>query len=206
MGEVEAALSRVRGVKESVVVMEGGDGVGRLIAYVVGEEGEAIRVSEVRDELGRELPEYMIPTVYVELKELPLTANGKVDKRALPAPDQSRPDLEVEFVSPRTPAEEVVAGIWAQVLGVERVGVHDNFFALGGHSLLTTQVVSRLHDVFRVEVPLRSLFQTPTVEGLVNVLAQMWGERELVEEIARTFKEVAKLSDDELTSMLSEHE
>jgi amino acid adenylation domain-containing protein len=206
MGEVEAALSRVRGVKESVVVMEAGEGGGRLIAYVVGEDGEAKGASELREELGKELPEYMIPGVYVELKELPLTANGKVDKRALPAPEQSRPDLKVDFVPPRTPAEEVVAGIWAQVLGVERVGVHDNFFELGGHSLLTTQVVSRLNDVFRVEVPLRSLFRTPTVEGLVNVLAQMWGERELVEEIARTFKEVEKLSDDELNSMLSEQE
>jgi amino acid adenylation domain-containing protein len=205
LGEVEAALSGVKGVAESVVVMEEGAGAERrMVGYVVGEAGVELRLREVREELGRELPEYMIPAVIVQLPELPLTANGKVDKRALPAPDQSRPELEVSFVAPRTPAEEVVAGIWAQVLRVEQVGVHDNFFELGGNSLLTTQVVSRLHDVFRVEVPLRSLFQTPTIEGLVDVLAQMWGERELVEEIARTFKEVAKLSDDQLKSLLVE--
>ena len=125
-----------------------------------------------------------------------------MDKRALPTPDQFRPELN--FVAPRTPAEEVVAGIWAKFCVLNGLGVHDNFFELGGHSLLTTQVVSRLHDVFRVEVPLRSLFQTPTIEGLVDVLVQMWGERELVEEIARTFKEVEKLSDDQLKGMLAE--
>jgi amino acid adenylation domain-containing protein len=204
IGEVEVVLGGIEGVKECVVVLRKGEGGERLVGYVVGEE--SLEVGAVREEMRKRLPEYMVPSVVMRLKEMPLTVNGKVDKRALPAPDQSRPNLEVEFVAPRSAAEEVVAGIWAQVLGVERVGVKDNFFELGGHSLLTTQVVSRLNDVFRVEVPLRSLFQTPTIEGLVAVLAELWGGRELLEEVAQTFREIEKLSDDELKVMLREHE
>src|SRR6185295_192811 len=106
-------------------------------------------------------PDYMVPTALVVLPELPLTPNGKVDRKALPAPEWQ--GAEESYVAPRTPVEEILAGIWAEVLGVERVGVADSFFDLGGHSLLATQVMSRLHRTFGVEMPLRDLFETPAL-------------------------------------------
>ena len=102
------------------------------------------------------------------LDSLPLTASGKVDRRALPAPDGSRPDLAEAYLAPRNRTEELLAKIWAEVLKLERIGIHDNFFDLGGHSLLATQVASRIREVFRIELPLRALFETPTVAGLSN--------------------------------------
>src|SRR5205085_11445433 len=112
------------------------------------------------------LPEYMIPTTFITLDRLPLNANGKLDRRALPAPGHERPELAYAFTAPRTVSEELLAELWAQVLGVECVGVHDNFFDLGGHSLLATQIVARARTVFHLELPLRSLFEHPTVAGL----------------------------------------
>jgi acyl carrier protein len=107
---------------------------------------------------------------FMLLEAFPLTPNGKIDRNALPVPDTVRPELEATFVAPRTPMEEVLAGIWATVLGIERVSVHDNFFELGGHSLLATQVISRARTAFRVELSLRSLFTMPTVAGLAEVI------------------------------------
>jgi acyl carrier protein len=114
------------------------------------------------------LPDYMIPSALVILDALPLTPSGKVDRQALPAPDWSRRALDQTYVAPRTPIETEVAGLIVQVLGVERVGIHDNFFTLGGHSLLATQLVARLRDRFGLELPLRSLFEAPTVAGLAE--------------------------------------
>jgi acyl carrier protein len=127
-------------------------------------------VSQIRSALEEQLPDYMVPSAIVMLDALPLTPNGKVDRKALPAPDQTRIELEGEFVAPRTPVEEVLAGIWAEVLSVERVGVFDNFFQLGGHSLLATQIIGRVRNAFQVELPLRSLFESPTVAGLVQAM------------------------------------
>ena len=124
--------------------------------------------TELRSFLKEKLPEYMVPAVFVLLDALPLMPNGKVDRRALPAPDRTRPELDKAFVAPRTPTEELLAEIWAQLLDIERVGIHDNFFDLGGHSLLATQVVSRMREAFQVEIPLRRLFEVPTVAGLAE--------------------------------------
>ena len=125
---------------------------------------------ELRTFLKNKLPEYMVPAGFVLLDSFPLTPNGKVDRRALPSPDEARPELDKAFVEFRTPTEELLADIWAQVLGVERVGIYDDFFDLGGHSLLATQVVSRIRETFQVEMPLRRLFETPTVAGLAESL------------------------------------
>ncbi len=111
-----------------------------------------------------------MPSVFTELASLPLTANGKVDRAALPAPDGARPELGGEYVAPSTPAEELLAGIWAQVLGVERVGATDSFFELGGHSLLATQVIARAREAFATEIPLSALFDRPTVRELAQVI------------------------------------
>jgi len=167
LGEIEANLAAHPAVREAAVVArEDRPGGKSLYAYVVAAAGEAPAAEKLRAFLKEKLPDYMVPSGFITLDALPLLPSGKVDRRALPAPDQGRPDLEVEFVAPRTPAEEVLAGLWADVLGVERVGIHDDFFELGGHSLLATQLVSRVRDAFRVELPLRALFAEPTVAGL----------------------------------------
>jgi amino acid adenylation domain-containing protein len=184
-GEIESVLAQHPSVRETVVVAreaetEGNDAAGnpkskiqhpksdkRLVAYVVSGHDPA-RISGLRDFLAEKLPDYMIPSAFVFLDALPLTPSGKVDRKALPAPDNSRPDLDNRFVAPRTPAEQSIAKIWAEVLKLEKVGIHDNFFHLGGHSLLATQVISRLRDAFRIHLPLRSLFESPTVAGLAE--------------------------------------
>jgi acyl carrier protein len=158
--------------------------------------------SQIRCFLKQNLPDYMVPSAFVVLERLPLTPNGKLDRRALPVPHQFMVDLEKTFKPPRTPSERVVAGIWAEVLGIEQVGKHDNFFQLGGHSLLATQIISRLREAFRVEIPLRSIFQEPTVVGLIKVIAVMWGSRETVEEIAKTLQELEELSEQDLEALL----
>jgi hypothetical protein len=134
--------------------------------------GKMIRnlVPALRALASQKLPEYMVPAAFVTLDSLPLTANGKIDRSALPAPDQSRPELAAQYVAPRTPLEEITAAVWSQVLKLERIGIHDNFFALGGHSLIATQVIARLRQTLELELPLRRLFETPTVAGLAAAL------------------------------------
>ncbi|HEX2081445.1 MAG TPA: amino acid adenylation domain-containing protein, partial [Longimicrobium sp.] len=166
-GEVEVALMAHPQVRESAVVArEDATGDRHLVAYVVAEQGAAVEAAELRAHLVRRLPEYMVPSAFVALESLPLTPNGKLDRRALPAPEFA--SAEGRYVAPRTPTEEVLAEIWAEVLRLERVGVTDSFFELGGHSLLATRVVSRVRQVFGVEVPLRALFEGPTVAELAG--------------------------------------
>ncbi|HEY3571702.1 MAG TPA: amino acid adenylation domain-containing protein [Thermoanaerobaculia bacterium] len=161
LGEIEAALAALDGVRDALVMLrEDIPGDPRLVAYVVGEAApEALRAG-LRDRL----PDYMVPAAFVMLPAFPLIANGKVDRRALPAPEHQR--AEGSYQAPRTPAEEVLAGLWAELLGLERAGADDDFFELGGHSLLATRVMSRLRGAFGVELPLRDLFEAPTPAGL----------------------------------------
>ena len=163
LGEIEAELSKCRGVRQAVVMMrEDEPGEKRLVGYVVVEEER--RVNELRAELQEKLPEYMVPSALVEMERIPLTPNGKVDRKALPKPKQAVSGEE--YVGPRTAVEEIVGGIFGEVLRVERIGIHDNFFEMGGHSLLATQVFSRVKRAFGVELGLRKLFERPTVAGL----------------------------------------
>ena len=176
LGEVEAALAACPGVGgAAVLVREDRPGERRLVAYVERTSGgPGVASTELRAALGELLPEYMVPGELVVLERLPLSANGKIDRRALA---ELAPEATAEadgYVAPRTPAEEVMAGIWATVLGRERVGIADNFFALGGHSLLATRVVSRLREAFGVEIPLRALFASPTVAALAEVVERGW--------------------------------
>ncbi len=173
-GEIEQALREHEAVQDAVVVVvrSGEDEEKRLIAYVVAEAGQA-SVSELRAHLRERLPEYMVPWSFEYLERLPLNANGKVDREALPEP-ASVTELSGEYVGPRTPTEEVLCGIWSEVLRVERVGVHDNFFELGGHSLLGMQVNSRMRQAFGVELPLRALFEA---ESLATLAAHVEGGR-----------------------------
>jgi amino acid adenylation domain-containing protein len=186
LGEIEAALWQHPSVREAAVMArEDVPGDKRLVAYVVHnpqdqglqEQAADLQVEQVslaqkliphlRSFLQEKLPDYMVPSVFVMLDALPLTPNGKVDRRALPEPE-FRPELSLTFVAPRTPIEEMLASTWACVLGIEQVGVHENFFELGGHSLLATQVISRVRDTISIELPLRSLFEAPTIAELAE--------------------------------------
>ncbi|HYN22024.1 MAG TPA: amino acid adenylation domain-containing protein, partial [Thermoanaerobaculia bacterium] len=162
LGEIETALLAQPEVRAAVVLALGEGGERRLVAYVVGEAGPA----DLRTRLESRLPAYMVPSVFAVLDVLPLTPNGKVDRKALAQLAPGRESTEEMAAVVRTAAEELLAGIWADVLRIDRVGLNDNFFNLGGHSLLATQVVSRARDVFRVDLPLRALFETPTVATL----------------------------------------
>ena len=171
LGEIESTLSQHPSVLENVVMArEDVLGDKRLVAYIVSNQQPVPSHDNLRNFLKQKLPEYMVPPAFVFLDSLPLTPNGKIDRTALPQSDQTRPELIVTFVAPRTPLEELLAGIWVAVLKVEKVGVHDNFFELGGHSLLTTQVISRVHDTFGLNLPVRTLFENPTIEGLANMI------------------------------------
>ncbi|MEV1178204.1 amino acid adenylation domain-containing protein, partial [Nonomuraea sp. NPDC049784] len=171
-GEVEAALVAHPEIAAAAVVAHEDGGDRRLVGYLVAEDvADGIpSAGELRGFLLAGLPDYLVPSVFVELAALPLSPSGKIDRAALPAPDSSRPDLAADFVAPRTATEEVLAGIWAQVLGLERVGVGDSFFELGGHSLLATQAVSQVRAVFDVEVPLGALFAHPSVAELAELV------------------------------------
>jgi alpha-ketoglutarate-dependent taurine dioxygenase/acyl carrier protein len=167
-GEIEAALTRHGAVQScAVVAREYGEGDRRLVAFVVLKEGATLpNAAELRRLLGETLPEYMIPSSFVVLEALPLTPNGKTDRRALALLDAGDGDRAAAHTPPRTPIEEVLAGIWAEVLNAGQVGAHDNFFEVGGHSLLATRVLSRVRKAFGVELPLRAIFETPTVAGM----------------------------------------
>jgi amino acid adenylation domain-containing protein len=162
-GEIEAALTAEPAVREAVVsVRPGPTGDPRLVAWVVAAEGRRIAPDALRDALGRRLPQHMVPAAFVVMEALPLTPSGKVDRKALPDPDAE----EAGFVAPRTPVEEVLAGIWSEVLHRDRIGAGDDFFALGGHSLLATLVVSRVRDRLKVELPLRAVFESPRLGAM----------------------------------------
>ncbi|MBZ5723307.1 MAG: AMP-binding protein, partial [Acidobacteriia bacterium] len=174
LGEIETVLGQHASVQECVVIArEDTAGDKRLVGYVVAAPNQKIDVSALRTWVKERLPEYMVPVAVVDMARLPLSPNGKVDRKHLPAPDYTRPELAGEYQTAHTPAEEVIAGIWAEVLKLDAVGVHDDFFALGGHSLLATQVVSRMRQAFQVELPLRSLFEAPTVAGLAERVESM---------------------------------
>jgi acyl-coenzyme A synthetase/AMP-(fatty) acid ligase/acyl carrier protein len=170
LGEVEAAVSRHPSVQACAAVVRGAGGHEQLVAYAVGRGGAVVEWVELREHLRGQLPEYMVPSRVMWIEALPLTHNGKVDVKALP---EIEAVAEVEtYVAPRTPTEEELCGIWAEVLHVERVGAEDSFFELGGHSLLATQLLSRVRDVFGVEVSLKGLFEQPTVAALAVILEE----------------------------------
>lgn len=192
LGEVEAALEADRDVSAAVaIVREDSPGDQRLVAYVVPATEGAPDVDRLRRECKAALPPFMVPSAFVTLASLPTTANGKLDRRALPAPDGSRPALEREYAPPQTAVEETLAAIWAEVLRVERVGRHDDFFDLGGHSLLAVKMVSYAQERFDIDLPLHVVFEHSTVEDLAAA-------------IGVTMLDAA--GDDELSSLLEEIE
>jgi amino acid adenylation domain-containing protein len=177
LGEIEAALREYGGVKQAVVLArEDHPGDRRLVAYIVSERGEGgngsgktgPRSSELNEHLRLKLPEYMMPSAYVQMEVLPLNHNGKVDRKKLPKPDTAMP--EEDYVGSRNPTEETLCRLWQEVLRRERVGVHDNFFKVGGHSLLAAQVATRIRESFKLNIPLRQMFESPTIAQLAKVI------------------------------------
>ncbi|HET9526113.1 MAG TPA: phosphopantetheine-binding protein, partial [Pyrinomonadaceae bacterium] len=172
LGEVEAALSRHESVRAAVVVArEDRENEQRLVAYLVGKQLPT--ASEWRTFLIQRLPEYMIPSLFVNLEALPLLPNGKVNRRALPIPDSSRPELRRAFAAPENPTQARLVELWTNVLAVNQVGIHDDFFELGGDSILATRLVSRVRRTFGIELPLRELFWKPTVFELAAVIEEL---------------------------------
>ena len=170
LGEIEAVLGKHAGVKQAVVLArEDESGEKRLVGYVVLQREASVSMEQLRGYLKEQLPDYMVPAAMVSLAKLPLNANGKIDRQALPAPEQAQSKT---YVPPRTPTEEVLAAIWSEVLRKDRISIKDNFFELGGHSLMATQIVSRVREQFKVELGLRVLFEKPTISGLAEAIVE----------------------------------
>jgi acyl carrier protein len=227
-GEIEAVLRRHNTVQDVVVVARAADELAAqqpqeqdeniakqasrapepstrakvLVAYVVPKAGPSPTSRVLRGFLRERLPDYMVPAAFVLLQKLPLTPTGKVDRRALPAPDMSRPELGVSYVAPRTPVEQVLTQIWADVLCREQIGIHDNFFDLGGHSLLATRVSAQVRDTLQVELPLRSLFDAPTVAELATLVLQTAENWARVERTAQLLLWLTQLSDDDMETLV----
>ncbi len=164
LGEIEARLRQFSGLQESIVIVrEDAPGDKRIVAYFTPEPGVAVDQAELRGFMREVLPEYMVPSFFIQLDAMPLTPSNKIDRKALPAPDASVLAPTREYIPPSTETEVKLAAIVADLLHVERVGLDDNFFELGGHSLLATQFISRVRDAFGVEMPLRALFEHPTI-------------------------------------------
>ncbi|WP_234017158.1 non-ribosomal peptide synthetase [Nostoc sp. 'Lobaria pulmonaria (5183) cyanobiont'] len=204
LGEIESILSQIPEVKECVVIdREDIPDQKRLVAYLVTEESQEFAIAQVRSFLKSQLPDYMIPSAFVELKTLPLTSNGKIDRKILPVPDWTRLEAEATFVPPQSPLEEAIAEIWVQLLNVNQIGINDNFFDLGGHSLIATQLVSRLRKAFQVELPLRYIFEFPTIAELAVTIVQSQIEQMNNEEKVQFLAAMKDLSEEEIESMLA---
>ena len=203
LGEIETALREHPGVRDAVVTSwSDGDSGKRLFAYFVPESSDAPPAGTLRRHLAETLPDYMIPSGFVSLQAIPLTLNGKVDRAALPPPDGRRPEV-APFVPPRTAVEKALADVWKEVLKVDRVGVEDNFFELGGHSLLATVLLNRIARSFNVQIPLREIFEKPTLEGFALTIAEDLAGKERPEVIFEMLEEVRNLSDEEARLLLA---
>jgi acyl carrier protein len=165
----------------------------RLAAYIVNAEGQQPTDSQLQDFLRSKLPEYMLPNLFVRLGSLPLSPNGKIDRKALRKPTETNALARDNYVAPETDLEEELVRIWKEVLRIERVGTEDTFFELGGHSLLATQLISRIREAFLVELPLRSIFETPTIRGLAMTIVQTQMEESNDEELAELLSQMESL-------------
>jgi amino acid adenylation domain-containing protein len=212
VGEVEAALSGVDRVKEAVVVAREEPAAAsttslgtskRLVAYIVPTGKPGPSVSGLRRAVSEKLPDYMIPSRFVFLETLPLTPNGKINRQALPDPGASRPELDTPFVAPGTPVEKELAQIWAEVLLLNQVGIRDNFFDLGGHSLAATRVISQVIKHFQVDLRLKSLFESPTVAEMAAVIAEGQAKKLSGGDLDRLMAELEALSDEDAKRMVA---
>jgi acyl carrier protein len=205
LGEIEAALDTHPSVLQSVVILqEDARGEKRLIAYAVFEPETSLTVSEMREFLKSRLPDYLIPAALVHLEVMPLTPNGKIDRKSLPLAEQINGEGERILEPPRNRVEEALSVLWAELLGAEEVGINDDFFAIGGHSILASQLVSRLRETFQVELSLRTFFDSPTIAKLAEIMLREEEQAMKVERIAELLIDVMNYSDDEVEARLDE--
>ncbi|NET72096.1 MAG: amino acid adenylation domain-containing protein [Sphaerospermopsis sp. SIO1G2] len=201
--EIEAALIQYSQIKQVVVIVrEDQPGNKILVAYLVT-DNNSIDQQELRNYLKQNLPDYMIPTAFLCLEKLPLTPNGKINHRALPIPNHSQRNLQIEFVAPQTSTEQELANIWSEVLNLKQIGINDNFFEIGGHSLLATQIISRLKETFNIDFYLRYLFEHPTIAELAQKITEQQIQQTENDDLAAILAEVDQLSEEEITQQLS---
>ncbi|MEM7349079.1 MAG: non-ribosomal peptide synthetase, partial [Chloroflexota bacterium] len=206
LGEIESVLSEHPNVQDmAVLAREDRSGDKRLVAYIVSNEADHNKLhQQLREFLQTKLPNYMIPAHFITLPHLPLTHNGKVNRKALPVPNTDQMVSKEAYAAPRNPTEEILVDIWRDVLDVQKIGIDDNFFELGGHSLLATQLISRIHKIFKLEIPLPSLFEAPTIANLSETLIKYETKPGQVATIARLRKKLRGLSKAEMQAMLKE--
>jgi acyl carrier protein len=211
LGEIEAALAAHPAVAEAVVAARreratpgrpADSGDLRLVGYVVPRPGAAPEAGELRDFLRARLPDYMVPAAFVTLGELPLSPHGKVDRRALPEPERSAASASLS-TAPRNATEERLAALWSEVLGIARVGVEDNFLVLGGHSLLAMQLITRIRGAFNIDLPLRMLYETASLEELAVAVAGAEAARADAASLAELLDELERMRPDEVQAALS---
>jgi len=196
LGEIESVLMQFPGVRQAVAdVRAGNSGDKRLIGYLVLDSGAEPSLAEMRAFLKTKLPEYMVPATFMLLERLPVSPNGKLNRSALPTPDDARPEMAREFVAPSTPVEQAVAEIFSEVLEVRTVGINDDFFELGGHSLLAARVVTRLRDRFQIEMTPRFLFESPTVGAMASRISELLVQGTNEDEMAAMLAELAELEE-----------
>jgi acyl carrier protein len=217
-GEVEAVLRQYPGVRDAIVLAHEHNGDKKLVGYVIVPEELEVNAGALRSFMRETLPDYMTPAAIVSLHAWPLTPNGKIDRRALPAPEQAVYHLGEESQQPRTVVEETLVGLWSDALKIPTVGIHHNFFDLGGHSLLAMRLVSRVRERFQVELELRSLFESPTIAGMAAIIEQPQSHEDMEAEsgiegmlgdmsnVEHLLAELNQLSEAEAERMLNENE
>jgi acyl-coenzyme A synthetase/AMP-(fatty) acid ligase/acyl carrier protein len=179
LGEIETALANYRAVKQAVVLArEDEPGDKRLVAYIVANPEEQLAIADLRTYLQGRLPDYMVPAIFMTVEAMPKTPSGKIDRRALPAPDSQRQELSQSYAAwfdfahqpPQSELECLLAGVWSKLLKIDRVGIHDNFFEMGGNSLMTMQIAVQVRELLKIDLPIVKLFQHPTIAQLANYL------------------------------------
>ncbi|HLG65938.1 MAG TPA: amino acid adenylation domain-containing protein, partial [Ktedonosporobacter sp.] len=204
LGEIEAALMEHPAIGQSLVITwNDASNTKQLVAYIALHTGETLSTTELRRFLQQKLPDYMIPTYFIFLDSLPLTTTGKINSRGLPLPNEAIDRGNKTFIPPRNPVEKMVADVWMQVLGLAQIGIYDDFFALGGHSLSATQVISQIRSDLEIDLPLRSIFEEPTVAGLAEIIIQNEIEQADEQTLRETMEELEHLSKDELQALLA---
>ena len=192
LGEIEHALEQYESIQDAVTLVQND----ALVAYIVSTETTVDRQS-IRTSMRQYLPDYMIPSVYMKLDAMPLTPNGKIDRKALPEPDYEQM-MSNSYVAPSSETEKQLVEIWSEILDVDKVGVQDNFFDIGGHSLMATQVISKIREVFQCEIPLRDIFDEPNIENLAKIIDEVLadGGASSVESIQRIDRSIADVDDE----------
>jgi len=207
LGEIENALQQMPAISRAVVTaFDTPQDVKALAAYFTTVNNEPLDSAPIRSFLEERLPDYMVPALFMRLDKMPVDPSGKINRRLLPEADLSKIEVKTEYVAPRTPTEEKLCDMMKEVLHIERVGIKDSFFDLGGHSMMATQVVSRIREEFDVELSLRVLFENPTAEGIAQALIEAESETQDAESLDAMLSEIENLSDEEIEKFLNEDE